>query len=283
MNKGLIVGAVAGLLAVTGAASGVVGTSVYGLSAGGTRLYVWDINSPAFTSFIGTITGLQDDEVLKGIDFRPATGQLYGLGSRDMLYTIDTATGVASPVGQGFSPGLSGSSFGFDFNPTVDRIRVTSDTGQNIRLHPGTGALVFTDGSLNGATNRSVASAYTNNFAGATSTTLYNLDSATDSLYTQVPPNAGGTNLVGSLGVDFNDVAGFDIYGPHGYAVLNSDNASFSGFYRIDLATGAATFLGEVGDFQRGNEYFGSISIIPAPGAGAILAFVGVLGARRRR
>ena len=48
-----------------------------------------------------------------------------------------------------FTPALSGTAFGFDFNPTVDRIRVVSDTGQNLRLNPDTGAVAAVDGALN--------------------------------------------------------------------------------------------------------------------------------------
>jgi hypothetical protein len=39
-----------------------------------------------------------------------------------------------------FMPVLAGTSFGFDFNPTVDRIRLVSDSGQNLRLNPNSGA-----------------------------------------------------------------------------------------------------------------------------------------------
>lgn len=87
------------------------------------------------------MTGLQPSEQILGIDFRPANGLLYGLGSTSRLYTINTATGVATQVGAGqFSPLLSGADFGFDFNPSVDRIRVVSNTDQNLRLNPDTGA-----------------------------------------------------------------------------------------------------------------------------------------------
>src|SRR3981189_347401 len=42
------------------------------------------------------VTGLQTDETLRGIDVRPATGELYGLGSTGRLYVIDTNTGAAT-------------------------------------------------------------------------------------------------------------------------------------------------------------------------------------------
>lgn len=276
--------AIGAVLTVAGAASaGVASATAYGLSTSGTSLYSWDVSSPGFTNFVGSVSGMQDGEVLEGIDFRPATGELYGLGSTSRMYKINTSTGAATQVGSGqFSTLLSGRSFGFDFNPTVDRIRVTSDLGQNIRLHPVTGGVAATDSNLNGVVSASVASAYTNSFAGSTSTTLYNLDAGTNSLYTQIPPNNGTTNLVGALGVDFSDAAGFDIHGPNAYAVLNT-GGSYSGFYRIDLATGAATLLGEVGDFQRGTIFFKGLAIIPAPGIAGLIGAGTLAAARRRR
>ena len=43
---------------------------------------------------------------------------------------------------------LAGSDFGFDFNPTVDRIRLISDADQNLRLNPMTGGVAATDSML---------------------------------------------------------------------------------------------------------------------------------------
>lgn len=275
---------VVALAAIAGTATaGISGPTAYGLSSSGTTIYTWDVNNPANTNFVGSITGLQSAETIDGIDFRPATGELYGVSNQSRIYKISTSNGAATQVGSAaFTPPIAGSSIGMDFNPTVDRIRITSSAGENYRLHPVTGALVFNDIALNGATNRSVASAYTNSFAGATSTTLYNLDSGTNSLYTQIPPNNGTTNLIGGLGVDFDDNAGFDIHGANAYAVLNT-GANFSGFYQINLATGAATLLGEVGDFQRGTIFFKGLAIIPTPGAFGLVSLAGLASLRRRR
>ena len=88
-----------------------------------------------------TITGLQAGEQLRGIDFRPATGVLYGLGSTSRLYTINLLTGAATQVGAPFP--LSGAAFGFGFDPVADRIRVVSDSEQNLRINPDTGAAVI--------------------------------------------------------------------------------------------------------------------------------------------
>jgi hypothetical protein len=49
------------------------------------------------------IAGLQLGETILGIDFRPATGQLYALGSSSRQYVVSTTTGVATAVGSGRS------------------------------------------------------------------------------------------------------------------------------------------------------------------------------------
>lgn len=234
------------------------------------------------------IQGLGQNEVIRGIDIRPATNELYALGSFSRLYKIDANTGVATQVGGTLSTLLNGSSFGFDFNPTVDRIRVTSDADQNMRLNPITGAVAAVDGTLAynagdsgfGMNPNIVGSAYTNNFAGATTTTLYNVDSARDALVIQNPPNAGGLTTVGFLGTDVTDLAGFDISGSSGiaYMAVRDVNLSRSTLWTIDLATGHATGLGEIG----GGAILTSLTVVPAPSSLALMG-VGLLAARRRR
>ena len=186
------------------------------------------------------VTGLQSGERLVGLDQRPLNGQLYGLGSTNRLYTINLASGAATVVGAGTPLALTGTNFGFDFNPTVDRIRIVSDTGVNLRVNPADGVAVV-DGSLNPGTPSVSAAAYTNNFAGATTTVLYDIDSNTDMLYRQDPPNAGTLVSVGALGVNVTGVNGFDIGGTSGtgFAVLTVGTTA--SVYTINLATGAAT------------------------------------------
>ncbi|MES2518359.1 MAG: DUF4394 domain-containing protein [Bacteroidota bacterium] len=194
-----------------------------------------------------TITGLQTGETILGIDMRPATGQLYALGSSSRLYVLNTASGAATVIGTApFTTLLAGTSFGFDFNPTVDRIRCISNTGQNLRLHPDTGLIAAIDGSLNPGTPSIVASAYTNNFAGATTTILYNIDSMTDKLNKQDPPNNGTQVEVGTLGINVESVGGFDITsrGGIGYAALKV--GTVSSIYTLNLTSGAATKVADL-------------------------------------
>ncbi len=284
LMKSVMMAAVVG---AAGAAQAQIDT-VYGVTQDNT-LITFASNAPGTILSGRPISGLQNNETIRGIDFRPATGQLFALGSFSRLYTIDITTGAATQVGGAFSTGLNGSSFGFDFNPTVDRIRVNSDADQNLRLNPNTGAVAFVDGTLAynsgdanfGVNPNVVAGAYTNNFAGATTTTLYVLDTNLDILAIQNPPNSGGLMTVGSIGADLNDMAGFDISGATGvaYAAVRDVARARTTFWTINLATGAGTMIDEVG----GGSILTAIAVIPAPGAAATLALGGLVLARRRR
>jgi hypothetical protein len=189
-----------------------------------------------------TIAGLQGGETIVGIDFRPATSQLYALGSTSRLYILNLGTGAAAQVGTlPLTPALSGTDFGFDFNPTVDRIRVVSNTGQNLRLHPVDAIVVGTDGTLNPGTPQVSAAAYTNNFAGATTTKLFVIDHNTDKLYEQNPPNNGTLVEIGALGVDITSANGFDIGGTSNKAWLLATSGGMTKIYAVNTTTGAAT------------------------------------------
>jgi len=220
-------------------------------------LVTFDSATPGAVSAPVAITGLGAGEFLVAIDRRPATGQLYGLGSASHLFIINTVTSAATQVGSSGAFTLSGTAFGFDFNPTVDRIRVTTTTTQNLRLNPNDGMLAATDSALAyatgdanfGATPRIVGSAYTNNFSAAITTTLYDIDSNLDILATQIPPNNGVLNTVGALGVNTSDLVGFDISGLTGtaFASLTAPGAATSSLFTVNLATGAGTLVGTIG------------------------------------
>ncbi len=218
----------------------------------GNNLLIFDLSAPAF-AVTKAITGLQAGENILGIDMRPATGQLYALGSSSRLYTINMSNGTAAVVNTvAFTPALAGTSFGFDFNPTVDRIRVVSNNGQNLRLDPNTGMVAVTDGPLNPGTPAVSAAAYTNNFAGATATTLYVIDAATDKLYIQSPPNNGTLVEVGSLGINITADNGFDIGGRSGKAYGVFSIGAITKFYTLDLTTGLVIGQLDISGVSRG-------------------------------
>jgi hypothetical protein len=223
------------------------------------RLYRFDKLGTGRQELNVAITGLAAGERIVGIDTRPANGQLYAVGSTSRLYVIDPISGAAGQVGVPFGTALSGKRFGVDFNPTVDRLRIISDTGQNLRLDPTTGAVAGVDTALNrkGVT----AAGYTNSIAGATSTALYDIDSTKDSLVLQgtkpgvtpvVSPNTGRLFPVGRLGIDVVGLDGFDIVGAARSAVFTESdyvalaavrtrNSSDTRLVRVDLRTGKAT------------------------------------------
>lgn len=288
MRTGYLMRCAGVAIGVTLAGATVVNAEqIYGVTLNQT-LVTWDSATPGTVNFGAAINGLASNEEIRGIDFRPATGELYALGSFNNLYTINPMTGSASLVGGGnFSPGLNGSSFGFDFNPTIDRIRVVSETNQNLVLDPNDGTstqatpLFYGAGDTNfGVDPNVVGSAYTNSFAGAMTTQLYGIDTGLDILVTQAN-SAGTLATVGPIGADLGDLLGFDISGGTGiaYAMVLDEMSSQSTFWTIDLMTGAASPLGTIG----GGSMITAMAVVPTPGSAAILAMGGMIASRRRR
>ena len=265
------------------------------LPDGSQALASFDSTAPNATSLVG-VAGLPMNQGLVSIDFRPLTGQLYGLGSDNAIYTLDPNTGIATVVGSGFSDQLNGGAFGFDFNPQIDRIRIVSDANQNFVAHPDTGDAnvattfdtAFAAGDVNeGVDPNVVHHAYDNNFLGQLTpnppgTQLRAIDTNLDILVTQAN-NAGTLETIGSLGVDANDVGGFDVAttGNAFAAFSNGVGAIDSTLYSIDLTTGAATSLGTIP-----HTVWGLAAVpVPEPASGlmTLSAFALCLAKRRRR
>ncbi len=234
--------------------------TVYGISSG--NLISFNSGAPGTILSTVAISGLGSGETILGIDFRPATGELFALGSLSRLYKIDTTSAVATQVGSNGAFTLRGTKFGFDFNPTVDRIRVTSDLGQNLRLNPNNGALAFDDGILayaagdsNAGVNPDVqAVAYTNNLSGATTTELFFYDFSRNIIGTINPPNAGTLNTVGRSGI--SAFAGTNISFDITTDQTSEINTAFlsasisdtaTNLYRVNLTTGATSLVGAIG------------------------------------
>ncbi|MEM6640667.1 MAG: DUF4394 domain-containing protein [Pseudomonadota bacterium] len=255
----------------------------------GQALATIDSTAPSQVESSVLITGLGDGERLYSIDYRPNTGELYGLGSHGQLYTINTSTGAATAVGSGFSTALNGGSFGFDFNPVIDKIRIVGDSNQNIVADPDTGAaniastinVFYGSGDVNeGADPNVVHHAYSGNVPNSTATQLYAIDTNLDILVTQ-SNNAGELGTVGALGVDVSDIGGFDI-GSDGFAFLMTGPLvpDTSTLFMIDLNTGAAIELGHLGLTVSG------LAVRPVPVPGAVWLFgsaVAMLGLKRKR
>lgn len=222
------------------------------------------------------LQGLSAGDKLVGIDFRVARGVLYALAQSGRLYTLELGTGQLTPVGAGTPPvALKGSAFGVDFNPAADRVRVVSNLGQNLRLHPDTGAQVdgqpdvagvqpdgplrYADGDAQaGSVPRIVAAGYTYNKDNEKITTNYAIDAQAGHLVMQgspegvtpvVSPNTGLLRTVGPLGVHAFDHASLDIddVKNNAYLVTGRIGSTTSRLYVLDLKTGQAQLIGFVG------------------------------------
>jgi len=249
------------------------------------RIVGLNVANPSHILSSRTIFGLNSGDIVVGIDRRPANNVVYALGQNPLgglstIYTLDFSNTLyvqATAVGPSSTPYFNGLDFGFDFNPVPDRIRVNGETLANYRLNPINGALASKDGDLSHNVNGTNArytpqirgSAYING-AGANTTTLYAIDTFLNILVSQVPPNDGVLNTIGSLGVDAKNYVGFDIYplsGNAAYAALEVSGRT--GLYSINLSTGAATL---VGHFPSHVHHIRSLALV-APGTAASAPF----------
>lgn len=226
---------------------------IYATDAGGDLLR-FDSRFPGVILDREPLTGLPAGVSLVGIDIRPATGDLVGVGSNSVVYRVDPATAAVTPIGAGFAPGLAGTSFGVDVNPVPDALRITSDAQMNYRIAFASGnhGAMSPDGALNPGDPAIVASAYSESTISSVrppTTTLFGIDAATNSLVTQSPPNAGTLVNPRPLGVRVGGRTAFDIAGVlnRGYMITTPPGARGASLYGVDLATGAATEIGPIG------------------------------------
>ena len=230
-----------------------------GLGDDGTTLRIFELNDPDDDDLIGQVSGLVgSDSTLIGIDYRVQNDQFYGVGNAGGIYTLNTKTGSATKVSQ-LTVALDGTRFDIDFNPAADRLRIISNTGQNLR-HDLAGSTT-TDGVLDYATVTAqgvTGAAYTNNDVNAdTATTLFDIDANLDQVSIQLPPNDGSLSQTGKLGLAVSQIVGFDIQSKvssgrtvsnTGYASLRSTDTSEPNLYKVDVLTGKAT---KVDDFDK--------------------------------
>jgi hypothetical protein len=267
LRHALVAGGVLAGLAVPSAAHAADPLSV-GVLLSENRLSTFATSSTTATTPPVPVVGLTAGDSLVGIDVRPQNGQLYGLARNAekgtvQLYALSSRTGQATALGAPVV--VAGTTFGFDFNPKVDRIRVVSDAGRNLRIDPNTGAVAGTDEDVKGAVSKVDGAAYTNNSPNATATTLYTLSGAEGEVALQAPPNSGtqtaehGLTFLG-LPLPIEAVGGFDVV--PGVDVAKDDEAAPAGstglatvnalgqtqLARIDLNTGAVSPVGPVGD-----------------------------------
>jgi Domain of unknown function (DUF4394) len=217
------------------------------------QLLTFNARNPDRIKDIQAITGLPTGVTLRGIDFRPKTGDLYGVGSDSVVYRVNPGTGIAIAEGPAFTPALNGQSYGVDFNPAADAIRVVSDARQNLRLNPDAGTATQ-DMDLNPGMPQVVAAGYENSsfsFVQPMATTLHVIDAASDTLFTQTPPNAGTLTNPRKLRIDVGLNTGFDVAGANNVGYLTDQGRRGTELYTVDLPTGKTKSLGRIGGGKR--------------------------------
>lgn len=239
------------------------------------------------------ITGLAVGDRFVGIDLRPANNTIYGVTQSNKIYTVDEFTGATSFVAALSSAVIDPMlGYGIDFNPVNDfnnlvALRLISSAGSNFAVNATTGAV---GNSANTIAPGFSGVAYTNSKPLPTSapagTNLYYIDSTNDTLSKATSAfNTPTITGVGSLGVDVLQANGFEILGDgRAYAALNINNNTslVTGIYGINLATGAATKLGDFNGTLSGL----TASAVPEPETYALM-LAGLVGAgvmaRRRK
>jgi hypothetical protein len=234
------------------------GEVMYALT--GNSLARFDTASPQTVSTVA-ITGTSRPIV--AVDVRPVDGTLYGVAKdpntgtsgSDYLYKINATSGAVTTLpGSTGTYRLLGTAFGMDFDPVADKVRVISNTGQNLRLDPNNGQTTG-GGTTLAAPATVVAIAYSNNSPNPGATTLYGIDTSSGNLVLvggaggSPSPDGGTITVVGSLGLGSTlpQGVGFDISYTTGAAYLTVFSDNFSKLYSVDLASGRASLVGTIG------------------------------------
>jgi len=266
-------------LAATFAATGAQAATIVGADENNNLIF-FNTATPGTISAMLAVSGLTSS--ITSLDFRPLNNTLYALTADRVIYTINLGTGVATAVSGPLA--LNGSEFGFDFNPTIDRLRIVSNTNDNYVFNPNDGSLTtatpvfYAAGDVNQGRDPDVtASAYTTSTFGAAAgtTQLYSIDTALDTL-TKQANSAGTLTTVGSLGFNLGSRTSFDI--------LNADAFAQNGrfIYSVNLNTGALTQVGQTDRTLFGIAIVNTAVPEPATWAMMVIGF-GAIGAGLRR
>lgn len=257
------------LLSATPAlADGHAGLMGYALANNGSTLVTMaSIAAP------GDVMTFDLANTVDAIAHRPVTGDLLGFSRAGAIYLIDPMSGEMTDLQADFMDDamIGESAVAFDFNNAIDAVRAVGGDGTNLVYFPDdfgddkAGSVrrftdtFYADGDVHAGTTPLIyANAYTNAISGAkaSGTFQYALDATTNALVS-LANNAGELATIAAVTIDGEaadlvSAGGFDIVSPEegtdlAFAILQLDGADTSGLYSIDLETGAATELADLG------------------------------------
>ncbi len=209
-------------------------------------------SAPSFTATgpIVSIQGTVAGDPILAIDFRGLDRKLYGLSGQGRLFTVDTATGATTLIGQ-HGQGTFGT-VGFEWNPLTDKFRVIAPGSptRNFRIDPATGTAVdadpqsegvqpdqpvsFAAGDVNqGIVNPNLLDIAHSNAAAGGPTTIWGIEAFTGSLVrlgghggTSPSPESGQLFTARTLGQQPTS-GGVDVASNGlGYAALTAPNGT---------------------------------------------------------
>ncbi|MGB1950058.1 MAG: DUF4394 domain-containing protein [Marinobacter sp.] len=210
----------------------------------------FSVSDPSEVTVIGPLDAAGD---VVGLDFRPASGELFALTAMGELLLVDPLTAQTTQVTASIGE-LQGARYDIDFNPAANALRLISDARQNFRM--GSPALVesammeaLVDGKF-GYLQGVVATAYTNVNPDQSGTQMYVISADSRTFYQQ-DPNVGLLTRIGGLfeAADTLDVKGYNVFttaddtNEH-YAVFDVDGTV--GLYAVDPANAGTTLLKEL-------------------------------------
>ena len=164
---------------------------------------------------------------------------------------MDTLSGAATAVGGSLTPPVTGEHFGLTFSASDDRLRLQGvESNRSGSFDPASGAtasagveMAYVGGDPSEGANPAIAA--TGSLETGGGSTIYGVDATANALV-RIAPATGELTTVGEFGFNVYLCSGLDIDADGtAYAAL-STNAG-SELYTLDLSTGAATLLGEIG------------------------------------
>ncbi|MHA7854821.1 DUF4394 domain-containing protein [Marinobacter shengliensis] len=227
--------------------SALTANDVLAVTADNACLVRFSLSDPSTVVAVGSLDVAGS---VVGLDFRPASGELYALTDMGQLVLVDPMTAettlVTASIGE-----LAGARYDIDFNPAANALRLISDARQNFRM--GSPALVenaqqqaLVDGTF-GYLQGVVATAYTNVNPGQEGTQMFVI-SADSRTFFQQNPNVGLLTRIGALfpNAESVDVKGYNVFTTEGgmnehYAVFEVDGSV--GLYSINPETAATTLI----------------------------------------